>query len=212
MKLSINPQTFKSHYSFYTSEKTHDAQMRLLKMQNENLDYNEKPTDDINLLTKGIYGEAFVCASNRYDKKIENILASRGIEFHKRSLEEMETEKSVLSRIEQCPYDKHKEYYLLDVDVEKFDEAFQKSGHYIGKFGKGGIGTRYLDFQKYLKSGLPIHASTVVISEENGKPIATFVDGRHRYSVMRDRGFSRIPISMNTSSMLTAEKYDLLKD
>ena len=103
-------------------------------------------------------------------------------------------------------------YYLKDhMNDEKFDEIFAQNQQYIGKYGAGGIGTRYSDFIKYMESGMPIHASTVVVTEENNRPIVSFVDGRHRYSVMRDLGFERIPVSMDESSKEVAEKYGLLK-
>ena len=192
MKLNLSSQTFRSHYRFFTSDKTEDAEFRLKQMARDKFQYSEKSTDDIGLLTQGIYGEAFISAGDKYDKKIESILASRGIKFEKTPLDVMKSEKSVLSRIEQTPYDKNKDYYLLDVDVEKFDEIFAQNQQYIGKYGAGGIGTRYSDFIKYMESGMPIHASTVVVTEENNRPIVSFVDGRHRYSVMRDLGFERI--------------------
>ena len=211
MRLNLSPQTFKSHYKFFTNDATSDVEMRFMQMENEKFQFKEKSTDDIGLLIQGIYVEAFISANDKYDKKIESILASRGIKFEKTPLDVIKSEKSVLSRIEQTQYDKNKDYYLLDVDVEKFDKIFAENQQYIGRYGIGGIGTRYTDFIKYMESGMPINASTVVITEENNKPAVSFVDGRHRYSVMRDLGFKRIPVSMNESSKLVAEKYGLLK-
>ncbi len=211
MKLNFTPQAFKSHYRFFTNAATGDAELQFAKMKNDRFQYNEKDNEDINLLSQGIYGEGFISADDKYDKKIESILASRGIKFEKKSLKEIKSQESVLARIEQNPYDKRKDYYLLDVDVEKFDKIFAQDWQYIGKYGERGIGTRYVDFIKYLESGMPIHASTITVREENGKPIINFTDGRHRYSVMRDLGFDRIPVSMNESSKLVAQKYGLLK-
>lgn len=212
MKLALNPLAFKSHYKFFTNEATDEVESRLIRMKNDNLQYEHKPMEDINMLTQGVYGEVFIAADDKYDKKIENILASRGIKFEKTPLKTIRSEDNILSRIEQHPLDRNKDHYLLDVDVEKFDKLFQKSVQYIGKYGSGGIDTRYGDFIKYIDLGMPIYASTIVISEENDKPVVSFVDGRHRYSVMRDLGFERIPVSMDESSKLVAEKYGLLKD
>ena len=69
MKLNLSPQTFKSHYRFNTSEATSDIEMRFLTMENEKFQFKEKPTDDIGLLTQGIYGEGFISAHDKYDKK-----------------------------------------------------------------------------------------------------------------------------------------------
>lgn len=211
MKLNYSPITFKSHYRFNTSEATDDIEMRFLEMENEKFQFREKPTEDIKLLVQGIYGEGFVSASDKYDKKIESILASRGIKFEKTPLDVMVSQDSVLSRIEQRPTDRNKDYFLLDIEPEKFDKIFSESQQYIGKFGKGGIDNRYHDFIKYMEIGMPIYASTVVIREENNKPVISFVDGRHRYSVMRDLGFDRIPISIDEESMQVAQKYGILK-
>ncbi len=104
-----------------------------------------------------------------------------------------------------------KTYKQIMLIVEKFDKIFAENQQYIGRYGIGGIGTRYTDFIKYMESGMPIYASTVVIREENNKPVISFVDGRHRYCVMRDLGFDRIPISIDEESMQVAQKYGLLK-
>ncbi len=212
MKLNLSPQTFKSHYRFYTSEATSDLDLRFMKLErNEDFQYNTIATDDVNDLMKGVYGEGLISADDKYDKKIERILASRGIDFKKTPLQTLRNKDNILSRIELDSYDKAKDYYLLDIDVKKFDELFKKDNQYIGRYGERGIDTRYADFIRYIDTGLPIHASKVIIKEEDGEPKISFIDGRHRYSVMRDMGFDGIPVSLDESSKLIAEKYGLLK-
>lgn len=212
MKLNLSPQTFKSHYRFHTSEATSDLCLRFLKLErNEDFQYNEIATDDVNDLMKGIYGEGLISADDKYDKKIERILASRGINFKKTPLNVLRYKDNILSRIELDPYDKAKDNFLLDINVDKFEELFKKTPQYVGRYGERGIDTRYGDFIKYIDTGLPIHASKVIVEEKDGEVEVSFIDGRHRYSVMRDMGFDKIPVSLDESSKLVAEKYGLLK-
>lgn len=211
MKINSCPMTFKSNYKFVSNNDTSDIELRFIKMSNEQLHYDKIWNDNKTLIEQGIYGDCYIWANDRYDKKIEAILLRNGIDFKKTSKEELRTKEHILSRIVQTERDKAKDCHLLSIDTKKFDELFKKTGYYIGKFGEKGIEDRYNDFIDYLESGKPIYASTVTVYEENNEPKVVFTDGRHRYSVYRDLGFESIPLSMNTSSKLVAEKYGLIK-
>lgn len=99
-----------------------------------------------------------------------------------------------------------KENVIVLVDPQKLDANWsQDKGLYIPPGGGGAeIKGRREDFRNFLKKGVPIETSKVVLSK---KGQVGFVDGRHRYSVFRDNGVKRIPISVPRGQ---AEKFKKL--
>lgn len=93
------------------------------------------------------------------------------------------------------------------VNTEKFDEGFKTNkDQYIGEGGVNGIKTRYSDFKKFFEETKePIEVSEVVISKGEWSPRGQvqFINGRHRYAVMRDAGATKIPVAFyeNSDSM-----------
>lgn len=89
-------------------------------------------------------------------------------------------------------------HVLVDVRADKLDRAWSKDKNsYIGKRGAGAIGDRREQFREFLKDSKngaikPIVAPTVNV----GKNGPAFVDGRHRFSVLRDQGRKRVVISV----------------
>jgi hypothetical protein len=98
---------------------------------------------------------------------------------------------------------------MVYIDVNKFDPLFSKeTDFYIGKGGSGeSIGNRYDRFKEFLKEGIPIEVSQVSINEDMQ---VGFGNGRHRYAVLRDMGFQRIPVSMSDESIERAKKLGVL--
>lgn len=99
---------------------------------------------------------------------------------------------------------------LVMVNVEKFDEAWQRSdrgtaGFYIGRGGTGSsIGDRYDRFHEFAKSAPSMEASDVHV-DENGR--IGFGNGRHRFSVLRDAGNKVIPVAMSAEAEANARKH-----
>lgn len=113
-----------------------------------------------------------------------------------------------------------KNYSLVKTNVKKFDRAWSKSvDFYIGKDGLGAsIGDRYHRFLDIL--GMPdkerrmwlkgetktgdVAASLVNVSPDGR---IDFVNGRHRYAVLRDLGAKQIPVSMDKDSIPHAKRH-----
>jgi hypothetical protein len=98
---------------------------------------------------------------------------------------------------------------IVYVDSAKFDKYFQKeTDFYIGEGGSGNsIGDRYNRFKDFLGEGIPIEVSQVYISDsfEVG-----FGNGRHRYAVLRDMGYDKIPVSMSEESIERAKEMGII--
>ncbi len=89
---------------------------------------------------------------------------------------------------------------IVWVDVGKFDQEWNKDeGFYIGAGGVGAkISNRYERFQEFLKTGQPVEMPEVSLREFEirGSRIG-FVNGRHRFAVLRDMGLKSIPVSIS---------------
>ena len=98
---------------------------------------------------------------------------------------------------------------LVVIDVAKFDAMFAKErDFYIGPGGTGNtIRDRYKRFQEFLQSNNRIEASTISVREDGR---VDFINGRHRYAVMRDLGVARMPVVMTPESIEHAERLGLL--
>ena len=88
------------------------------------------------------------------------------------------------------------------VDATALDRAWQlDKGYYIPTGGGGGeIGGRRANFETFLSKGEAVQASRVTVMQDGR---AVFDDGRHRFSVLRDKGIDRVAI--------TVERRDLRK-
>lgn len=84
------------------------------------------------------------------------------------------------------------------VSVRKLNAAWARdTGFYISPGGGGAeIAGRRAGFQSFLATGRPIEQSRVELTR-NGT--AQFTDGRHRFSLLRDQGLERVPISVPRS-------------
>jgi hypothetical protein len=108
-------------------------------------------------------------------------------------------------------------YVLAEVDVARFDQAFQDDGpyQYITPGGGGAsIKGRYEKFQTHLATGDPIYASLVYLQAEGPKGRETlkacFTNGRHRYAVMRDMGMKKMPIAIHKDCLDLLKPYGLI--
>jgi hypothetical protein len=97
---------------------------------------------------------------------------------------------------------------MVTVDIGKFDAGFAKDPQYIGE-GKEDVPGRRAAFEEYEKTGKPVETPEVSVSPD-GK--VTFINGRHRYAVLRDRGEEAMPMAMSEESIANARKNGLLKD
>jgi hypothetical protein len=115
--------------------------------------------------------------------------------------------------------DRAKGEKLVWVDVDKFDKNWSNDkGFYIGIMGTGQIHNRYKDFIEFLKmpkedrkrlasweSKKGEIAAAEVFVDEIGR--VSFTNGRHRFSVFRDLGAKKIPVSMSSKAVKNAQKF-----
>lgn len=90
------------------------------------------------------------------------------------------------------------EYQTVMVDPVKLDKVWaadDATGHRITPGGGGGeIAGRRDGVNEFLKTGQPLQASHVAIGP-GGR--VSFADGRHRFSVLRDKGFTQVPVTVH---------------
>jgi len=103
-------------------------------------------------------------------------------------------------------------YNLVNIDVKKFDNLWkQDKDFYIGPNGTGAAITkpinRYERFKTFLKDGEPIEAPVAAINLYG----VGFVNGRHRFAVLRDMGVKTIPLTLNDKSIKNAREMGLLE-
>jgi hypothetical protein len=94
--------------------------------------------------------------------------------------------------------------HLVLVDPKVFDAQFAKDKNmYIGPGGTDNvIGERYRQFQDYLANNDRVEVPEVSISRDGQ---VSFINGRHRYAVMRDAGMTRIPVALTPDSARIAD-------
>jgi hypothetical protein len=101
---------------------------------------------------------------------------------------------------------------MVWVSAAKLDRAWKKDeSFYIAPGGTGpsSIGGRYQQFEGFLtrarQIGTPVEMSQVYVDEAGG---VSFVDGRHRFAVLRDQGVSKVPVAVSPDAALRmAELY-----
>jgi hypothetical protein len=87
---------------------------------------------------------------------------------------------------------------LSMIDVSAFDEAFMRSGYHVEKGGCVTEGKRekaeeFMDDMFNKKKHQLIQSPTILVYDmPDGSIACRFVDGRHRYFVLRDSGATRM--------------------
>ena len=90
---------------------------------------------------------------------------------------------------------------IVWVDVDKLDKSWKKSddGCYVYPGGVEGVEGKYDYWIRYLEEHCkPIEMSKIGMTD--GK--AGFVDGRHRFVIMRDVGVKRVPVITDKRCLL----------
>lgn len=87
---------------------------------------------------------------------------------------------------------------MVVVSTAKLDASWAKdSGFYIPANGGGAeIGGRRDGFKSFLATGATVEPSTVCLDEQGE---VSFVDGRHRFSVLRDMGARQVVVAIHKS-------------
>lgn len=159
----------------------------------------------------GIFAKVTVNAPEYFDGSIEKLLLSKGINFHKQTIDEAMDLDNIKNRIQLSEHDAGYGYSLIDVDTEILNKLFKEDGaSYIEPYGKNGANEKYKNVGEYLKTGENINATKVYFMEKDGELTAAIGDGRHRFAYMRDLGMKSIPISVDKDSYEIAQKYGLV--
>ena len=88
-------------------------------------------------------------------------------------------------------------YRMVAVDVAKLDRGWQFPDNcYIGPDGSGATAGRIELFEGWLSehSGESILVPTVYLSDKRNR--VRFHDGRHRFAVLRDRGYRTVKVGV----------------
>lgn len=92
------------------------------------------------------------------------------------------------------------------VDTDKLDRAWQSGPDemYIHPGGRGEIAGRRAGFEKFLATGKPVEASRIYIKPTGA---VDFADGRHRFSVLRDKGIKRVAVTLQKRDLKLAAQH-----
>lgn len=99
----------------------------------------------------------------------------------------------------------------VTVDVAKVDEAWQRDhpDYYVPRGGQpDAVGqAKYEQVRQFVEraiaEGIPVEQSQIVVDRDGS---VSFIDGRHRFAVLRDLGAVAIPVSVDRSSVARARK------
>ncbi len=206
MQISNNNINFTSCYKISSFENNNNSN----KILDTESDLYPITTDISTVYKKenGRHGfDLYATCSDRWDCEVEKILNNNGINFRKRSLDDIRSVRGIISRIELDDMQKREDRRLVFVNTEKFDKAFENDDYYyIDRDEKQGFN----HIEDHINTGRPITASSVILREEDGDLKACFYDGRHRYCVMRNLGADSVPISLDEDSIKIAQKYGMI--
>ncbi len=88
------------------------------------------------------------------------------------------------------------------IDVAKVDLAWAISENYVSKGGGcAGIPERYKQFGLWFERREPVQIASIDLLGE----IVEFLDGRHRFALLRDRGIESMPVHV------TPDKVEIVK-
>lgn len=208
--MNISPISFKSTYIVDSKKNNLDSYYDAI----ENIEYNSHGTRVYESdLDRGV---AHIVTPNNLDDMMELWLEQMNINYVKKTDKELLCEESLKKRLVVPNGDYNRQVYLpnpIFVDAEKFDAIYKKSGFYVEPYPDldEDEKKRNDEVKEYMRSDLPFKISEVYIKND-GSPKIDFVDGRHRYAVMRDMGFKKIPVAMNQESYNIAREIGLLDE
>lgn len=207
MNMNVKPVSFKGTYCIpLDTLKERNCRKLMVKSERDEFDM---------IFETGSYdnkSSLFLHTPFEQDSQISKLLKKLKIPFTEISPADTLTTDSIKSRIEMSDYDKMSGNILTEVSVEKLDKELKKQRDmYVGYKGANGSGYRYDRFKRYLSTGQPINATSISLRREHDGTISTIVkDGRHRFAVLRDMGFQKLPISISKDSIELAKEINLI--
>lgn len=98
-----------------------------------------------------------------------------------------------------------REWRIVWVDVAKIDASWSKDYAYVGPGGEGGTRKRYPDFGRWLKTRtVPVEMPEIGMGQALG--CIMFLNGRHRFSWMRDHGAKALPVLVSAEDAAVIER------
>ena len=196
--------------AMHAQEKLADIEIRDFqnyKAYTDFMPYNE-------MVQNGIFQRIHIAAADKYDKFIESALKRCKVDYSKQSFSDALNPQKIYNRIVLSEYASAAGKKLVSLDTAKVEKLFQEDkGFYITPNGsEGAISNRYQGVQDYIKTGRNVNASEIHLSEEYNRPKLRFIDGRHRFAVMRDMGMKKIKFAMDSDSLAVAKKYNLISE
>lgn len=97
-------------------------------------------------------------------------------------------------------------FALVEIDVSKVDAAWRASGEgYISQDGTGSVDGRLDRLAAWLSAhpGKAVDAPWVYL---DGRERVSFADGRHRFALLRDRGYRVIKVAVRKKQAATFRK------
>lgn len=203
--MNINPISFKGTYCIPINSLTKKSCKKLFSKSNEYGMVFEPGTSMEN-------NKLYIHSPQEYDNNITQMLISMKLPFQSINPKESLDNEAIHSRIFLSDFDKHQGNILIDANTQILDNALKNNPKmYVGINGKNGSGFRYERFKRYLKTNQPITATSVYLRRgKNGQISAHVNDGRHRFAVLRDMGFEKIPVSITKDSIELAREINLI--
>ncbi len=93
------------------------------------------------------------------------------------------------------------DYQMVHVNVDKVEADWRKEKDF--HIPSGDSNAKYHRVQQFMRSS-PKEFNVPVMSVNERE--TGFVDGRHRFAVLRDAGYKRVPVSMDRASLAHARK------
>ncbi len=131
--------------------------------------------------------------------EIASFLAFRGVNL-----------KKINSRFQLSNFDIEEGRKLVMLDIQRIEDLFKKDIFYIEPNGANTAKSMYDGVKDYLNSGHNIDAPLIELYKAGNSICVGFIDGRHRFSVLRDMGMRKMPFSLNENSAKLAEEYGFL--
>ncbi len=147
------------------------------------------------------------------DAKVEKFLKKLKLNFQRIHEGKALEEENIKARMSLSDWDIVSGAKLCDVDVDKLDKELKKDKEmYVGFEGYNGSRDKYNSFVNYLRTNQGIYAPRLYLSREDNGEISTHIrDGRHRFAVLRDRGFEKMPIAVDKNSIELAREIGLIE-
>lgn len=117
--------------------------------------------------------------------------------------------RKIYARMQMAEIDKKQGKKLAVLKTSAVESLFNRDKYfYISPMCGDILNTK---FKNYLETDLCIDAPTAVITEDENGLALNFIDGRHRFSVLRDMGMPNIPFSLDRESLKIAKKYGMVE-